>query len=157
MKAEVTNYILHQQHNSCCCCCWVSLWPRKSVSLPWRVRPCLNVQTESVHKICRQNLSKIKLCDWPNKLDTTSWQVLNTTESVAWTDSNKLFWHLIESVHRYFLSVLRRFCRAIWFDGKKKNKHLLYTRNSTTVKKKKDISCYILEIVQLSCYVLIPE
>ena len=27
---------------------------------------------ESVQKICRQNLSKIKLCDWPNKLDTTS-------------------------------------------------------------------------------------
>ena len=27
------------------------------------VRPCLNVLTESVHKICRQNLSKIKLCD----------------------------------------------------------------------------------------------
>ena len=38
-------------------------------------RPCLNVLTESVHKICRQNLSKIKLCDWPNKLDATSWQV----------------------------------------------------------------------------------
>ena len=37
---------------------------------------------ESVHKICRQNLSKIKLCDWPNKLDATSWQVLNTTEYV---------------------------------------------------------------------------
>ena len=37
---------------------------------------------ESVHKICRQNLSKIKLCDWPNKLDATRWQVLNTTESV---------------------------------------------------------------------------
>ena len=43
---------------------------------------------ESVHKICRQNLSKIKLCDWPNKLDATSSQVLNTTESVGWTDSN---------------------------------------------------------------------
>ena len=27
------------------------------------LRPCLNVQIESVHKICRQNLSKIKLCD----------------------------------------------------------------------------------------------
>ena len=50
--------------------------------------PCLNVQIESVHKICRQNLSKIKLCDWPNKLDTISWQILNTTESVGWTDSN---------------------------------------------------------------------
>ena len=46
------------------------------------LRPCLNVLTESVHKICRQNLSKIKLCDWPNKLDATSWKVLNTTESV---------------------------------------------------------------------------
>ena len=34
---------------------------------------------ESVRKICRQNLSKIKLCDWPNKLGTTSWQVLKTT------------------------------------------------------------------------------
>ena len=51
------------------------------------VRPCLNVQIKSVHKICRQNLSKIKLCDWPNKLGTTSWQVLNTTESVGRTDS----------------------------------------------------------------------
>ena len=48
----------------------------------------LNVQIESVHKICQQNLPKIKLCDWPNKLDTSSWQVLNTTESVGWTDSN---------------------------------------------------------------------
>ena len=44
------------------------------------VRPCLNVLTESVHKQSRLNLSKIKLCDWPNKLDSTSWQVLNTTE-----------------------------------------------------------------------------
>ena len=52
------------------------------------VRPSLNVQIESVHKICRQNLSKIKLCDWPDTLDTTSWQVLSTTESVGWTDSN---------------------------------------------------------------------
>ena len=48
------------------------------------LRPCLNVLIEPVHKICRQNLSKIKLCDWPKKLDTTSWQVLNTTESVFW-------------------------------------------------------------------------
>ena len=47
------------------------------------VRACVNVLIESVHKICRQNLSKIKLCDWPNKLDATSWQVLNTTESVG--------------------------------------------------------------------------
>ena len=44
----------------------------------------LNVLIESVHKICRQNLSKIKLCDyWPNKLEATSWQVLNMTESVG--------------------------------------------------------------------------
>ena len=48
-----------------------------------RVRACINVLIESVHKICLQNLSKIKLCDWPNKLDATSWQVLNTTESVG--------------------------------------------------------------------------
>ena len=48
----------------------------------------VNVLIESGHKICRQNhLSKIKLCDWPNKLDATSWQVLNTTESVGWTVS----------------------------------------------------------------------
>ena len=40
-----------------------------------RLRACLNIEIESVHKICRQNLSKIKLCDWPNKLDATSWQV----------------------------------------------------------------------------------
>ena len=52
------------------------------------LRPCLNVQIESVHKICRQNLSKIKLCGWLDKLDATSWQVLSTTESVGWTDSN---------------------------------------------------------------------
>ena len=53
----------------------------------------------------------------------------------------------------------------------RKQKHRLHTRNSTTAtKKRKDISCYILEIVQLipllkknsSCYVLetlelIPE
>ena len=38
---------------------------------------------ESVNKICRQNMPKIKLCDWPNKLDATSWQVLNTAESVG--------------------------------------------------------------------------
>ena len=37
-----------------------------------QVRPCLNVLIESVQKICRQNLLKIKLCEWPNKLDTTS-------------------------------------------------------------------------------------
>ena len=48
----------------------------------------VHVLIESVHNICRQNLSKIKLCDWPKNLDTTSWQVLNTTESVGWTDSN---------------------------------------------------------------------
>ena len=47
------------------------------------LRACINVLIESVYKICRQNLSKIKLCDWPNKLDATSWQVLNTTESVG--------------------------------------------------------------------------
>ena len=47
------------------------------------VRACINVLIESVHKIYRLNLSKIKLCDWPNKLDATSWQVLNTTESVG--------------------------------------------------------------------------
>ena len=46
-----------------------------------------SIQIGSVHKICRQNLSKIKLCDWPDKLDTTIWQVLSTTESVGWTDS----------------------------------------------------------------------
>ena len=46
------------------------------------LRACINVLIESVHKSCRQHLSKIKLCDWPNKLDATSWQVLNTTESV---------------------------------------------------------------------------
>ena len=40
-----------------------------------RVYRNLNVLTESVHKVCRQNLSKIKLCDWPNKHDATSWQV----------------------------------------------------------------------------------
>ena len=45
------------------------------------VKPCLNVQIESVHNICRQKLSKVKLCDWPNKPDTTSWPVLNMTES----------------------------------------------------------------------------
>ena len=47
------------------------------------LRACINVMIESVHKISRQNLSKIKLCDWPNKLDATSLQVLNTTESVG--------------------------------------------------------------------------
>ena len=47
------------------------------------LRACINVLIESVNKICRQNLSKRKLCDWPNKLDATSWQVLNTTESVG--------------------------------------------------------------------------
>ena len=47
------------------------------------IRARINVLIESVHKICRQNLSKIKLCNWPNKLDATSWQVLNTTESVG--------------------------------------------------------------------------
>ena len=62
------------------------------------LRPCLNVLIKSVHKICRQNLLKIKLCDWPKKIDTTSWQVLNTTESVGWTNSNELFWHLFFSV-----------------------------------------------------------
>ena len=53
------------------------------LKLSWILRACTNVLIEYVHKICRQNLSKIKLCDWPNKLDATSWQVLNTTESVG--------------------------------------------------------------------------
>ena len=47
------------------------------------LRPCINVLIESVNKICQQNLAKIKLCDWPNNLDATSWQVLNSTESVG--------------------------------------------------------------------------
>ena len=55
----------------------------------WYEVGMLNVP--AVHKICRQNLWKIKLCDWPNKLDTTSWQVLHTKESVGWTDYNYLF------------------------------------------------------------------
>ena len=38
------------------------------------IRACINVLID---------LSKIKLCDWPNKLDATSWQVLDTTESVG--------------------------------------------------------------------------
>ena len=54
------------------------------------LRPCLNVQIESVHNFFRQNLSKIKLCDCPNKLDNTIWQVLNTTESVGWTIGKNL-------------------------------------------------------------------
>ena len=53
-------------------------------------------------------------------------------------------------VNAYFRSVLRKFCRSKLFDGKKKNTHLLRTGNSTTEpKKRKDISCYMLEIVQL--------
>ena len=138
------------------------------LSIP--VRPCLNVLTESVHKICRQNLSKIKLCDWPNKLDSTSWQVWTRQNLSKWTDSNNCFGNY------FFLSVswicradpktcvLHKFCRAKWFDGKKKNTHLLRTGNSTTeTKKRKDVSsCYILETVQMkpikkktnSCYVL---
>ena len=51
------------------------LIPPKRFDIFSPIRPCLNVLTESVHKICRQNLSKIKLCDWPNKLDATGWQV----------------------------------------------------------------------------------
>ena len=58
--------------------------------------------SESVDRICREYS-----CDSPNDLNTTSRQVLNTTESVGWTDSN--------------LIVLRR------FDGKKKNTHTCYT------------------------------
>ena len=54
------------------------------------------------------------------------------------------------SVNAYFRSVLRKFCRAKGFDGKKKNTHLLRTGNSTTeTKKRKDISCYMLETVQM--------
>ena len=62
-----------------------------------------------------------------------------------------------------YCSVLRKFCRAKWFDGKKKNTHLLRTGISTTeTKKRKDVSCYMLETLQLkpikkkdkSCYVL---
>ena len=44
-------------------------------------------------------------------------------------------------------SVLRKFCRAKWFDGKKHtHTHLLRTENSTTdTKKRKDVSCYMLD------------
>ena len=66
----------------------INIFVQDFVPIRIALRPCLHVLIESVHKICRQNLSKIKLCDWPKKLETTSWQVLNTTESVAWTDSN---------------------------------------------------------------------
>ena len=66
----------------------IKIFVQDFVPIRIALRPCLNVLIESVHKICRQNLSKIKLCDWPKNLDTTSWQVLNTTESVGWTDSN---------------------------------------------------------------------
>ena len=66
----------------------INIFVQGFVSIRIALRPCLNVLIESVHKICRQNLPKIKLCDWPKKLDTTSWQVLNTTESIGWTDSN---------------------------------------------------------------------
>ena len=56
-------------------------WPIRGgaadIYMPLHLRPCLNVFT-----VCRQNLSKIKLCDWPNTLDATSCQALNTTESV---------------------------------------------------------------------------
>ena len=53
--------------------CRVGFFPAATYRKDISVR--LTVLTESVHKICRQNLSKIKLCDWPNKLDATSWQV----------------------------------------------------------------------------------
>ena len=67
--------------------CRVQNLPTSSVELIWPItelyfrqilatdfmnRFYLDVLIESVHKICRQNLSKIKLCDWPNKLDATS-------------------------------------------------------------------------------------
>ena len=46
------------------------------------------------------------------ELDTTSRQVLNTTESVGGQIRTDRFYMLIESVYRYIISVLRRFCRA---------------------------------------------
>ena len=77
------------------------------------VQPYLgSVLTTGWNRFIRIYMSKIWLCDWPNELDTTSRQVLNTTESIGYTDSNSLFCHLIESVHGYFVSLLRRLCRA---------------------------------------------
>ena len=46
---------------------------------PCEVRPCLNDEIESVHRICREYSSVIGQIE----LDTTSRQVLNTTESVG--------------------------------------------------------------------------
>ena len=120
-------------------------------------RSCLNVLTESVHKICRQNLSsKIKLCDWPNKLDATSWQVWTRHNLSKWTDSNNCLGNY------FFLSVswicradpktcvLHKFCRAKWFDGKKKtHTPATYWKQYNWDQKRKDISCYMLETVQM--------
>ena len=61
----------------------IEIFVQDFVTIVTGIRACINVLIESVHKICEQNLSKIKLFDWPNKLDATSWQVLNTTESVG--------------------------------------------------------------------------
>ena len=62
---------------------WNMTFNESAVTYSFSLRAYINVLIESVLKIFRQNLSKIKLCDWPNKLDATSWQILNTTESVG--------------------------------------------------------------------------
>ena len=41
----------------------IKIFVQDFVPIRIALRPCLNVLIESVHKICRQNLSKIKLCD----------------------------------------------------------------------------------------------
>ena len=119
------------------------------------IRACINVFIEYVHKICRQNLSKIKLCDWPNKLDATSWQVLNTTESVGMDRFYNCF-------GIYFFLSVSWICRAdpktseektsaatCWkqynSSGLKK-KQLLRTRNSITDTPSSWFSCVLLKV-----------
>ena len=41
----------------------IKIFVQDFVPIRIALRPCLNVLIESVHKICRQNLSKIELCD----------------------------------------------------------------------------------------------
>ena len=82
-------------------------------------------------------------------IDTTSRQVLNTTESVGGQILTSII--IVLAFNRIcppsFLSILRRFCREKLFDGKKKTR-TYYVLEIVQLIPKKNNSCYILEAVQ---------
>ena len=113
----------------------------------------LNLFIKSVDRICRKKSSVIGQIS-STLLVGKFWARQNLSK---WTDSNNCLGNY------FFLSVswicradpktcvLHKFCRAKWFDGKK-NTHTpaTYWKQYNWDQKRKDISCYMLETVQMN-------